>query len=85
MYFLQLNIAQWGLIFDLIGVLLLFKYGLPSKIEDTGIHFLAGHVEGDKQKDILKKNNRIKIGANFGLTLVFIGFVLQFINYFFKY
>jgi hypothetical protein len=84
MHFLYLNMAQWGLIFDLVCVLLLFKFGLPSKIEDTGINLLAGHVEGDEEKKIMKKNKKVRNGANFGLLLVFIGFVLQFLNYFFQ-
>ncbi len=74
MYISHINYwSSAGLIFDFIGVLFLFRYGLPSAWDD-GDHFT------DYRKPDEKKNNRIKLLSYTGLTLIGIGFILQFIG-----
>ena len=68
-----------GLVSDIIGVLLLFKYGLPSKVEESSGSILIGEPHTDT-KTRLAKNKKIIFWANVGLTSVLIGFVLQLIG-----
>jgi hypothetical protein len=76
--FLEFTVNQWGLISDIFGVLLLFKYGLPSKIEDEVDHLTAPNVPEEEKQKRKRKNKEIIIGAYVGLTLILIGFALQF-------
>ena len=41
-----------GLVFDLIGVIMLFKYGLPENIDKSGAVYF---VTGSKDKDEIEK------------------------------
>ena len=68
-----------GLLLDIIGVLILFKYGLPSKLKEHGGGLLL--EENSKEENIrIAKNNKIIKWAYFGLILLSIGFLLQFIG-----
>jgi hypothetical protein len=71
-----------GLILDIVGVLLLFKYGLPSKIEDAEGGFVLTSEGKPKEirERIIKKNKRIYFWSHFGLFLLIIGFILQVIS-----
>jgi len=69
--------ASAGLILDILGVLILFEYGLPSKVEGE-----TGRTIGDSQEvmDAREKKNRfIKTMSFTGLSLICIGFFLQLI------
>lgn len=72
--------SQWGLISDIIGVLLLFRFGLPSKIESENGPGWATGAESDELTKIKNRNLRIKIGAYAGLFFILLGFVLQFLG-----
>ncbi len=75
-----MNIAQIGLILDMFGVLLLFRYGLPSKYKEDSEGIVLG--ETDIEKRIREKNNfKIKAFAYLGLSLIFLGFLFQFLSY----
>jgi len=64
-----------GLILDIIGVLMLFKYGLPSKVsEGTGRITEESKINEDIRN---KKNKHIVIMAYLGLTFILIGFIFQ--------
>ena len=69
---------------DIVGVILLFIYGLPSKIIGPPKMLL----EGDITNDELKKNAFVTKMSYLGLTLLIIGFILQlagvWANYFCK-
>ena len=67
-----------GLLVDIIGVIILFKYGLPSKINTPPKLLLEC---GLKKKEI-KENRNIKKYAYFGLIFLLLGFVLQLISNF---
>lgn len=64
-----------GLLFDIVGALLLFRYGLPSKYV-TGSYELR---EGGLDKVDEEKNKRIKLWSNVGLVFLILGFVGQFL------
>lgn len=83
MHILGLNLAQFGLIFDVIGVILLYRFGLPSKIVEENFDGLVNPVVGVETDARRLKNKKIIAGANAGLFCIIIGSVLQFINYFF--
>ncbi len=71
-----ITLAQIGLFIDIVGVVLLFMYGLPSKYAKNNRMVWAGDIS-DSQKRL---NKRVKIGSYSGLFFLFIGFVLQFIS-----
>ena len=68
-----------GLIFDIIGVLILWKFGLPESISKTGAQFII--TEEANEEEIAKA---VKYDAFAGIGLIFIitGFILQFISLF---
>ena len=65
-----------GLLLDVIGVCLLFAFGLPSKYEGPGMLLLFPGK--DKLGDRGRK--RIRLGAYAGLTLLIVGFLLQIVG-----
>ena len=67
-----------GLIFDIFGAIILFMYGLPSKMHEPPKLLIEGDIT-DKQ---VKENKRIRCWANTGLILLIAGFVLQLISNF---
>jgi len=67
-----------GLGFDIIGVLILFKYGLPSKIH-TPPKFL---LEQDLTVEEIEENEKIVRWAHSGLILLILGFIFQLISNF---
>jgi len=67
-----------GLGLDIIGVLILFKYGLPSKMHMPPKLLL----ENDLAKKEKQENKNIKRWAHAGLIILLIGFILQFIGNF---
>lgn len=78
----SLTLSQWGLIIDLIGVLLLFEYGLPSKIKDEEGEGLSIGADEQEVENIRRHNIKIKRGAYAGLACILAGFLLQFIGSF---
>ncbi len=68
-----------GLIADILGVLFLFKYGLPSKIKEHGGSILL-EENSETEKERIKYNNKIERRAYYGLILLIIGFILQLIG-----
>ena len=69
-----LNLSQIGLLLDIAGVVLLFRYGLPSGYDIS----MGKSMSGELPEDQKKKNRRITIGAYTGLFLLILGFALQF-------
>ncbi len=56
-----------GLILDIIGVIMLFIYGLPSKIKEQD--YIG--------KEETKEDIRVKKMAYIGLSFILFGFILQ--------
>ncbi len=72
-------ISSLGLVCNIAGVVMLFLYGLPSKLKGHGGSILLeeGNEEEKKRK---KENEKITCKARIGLTLILIGFILQLIG-----
>ena len=73
------TINSLGLILDIIGALLLLKYGIPNKIDAEGhINFiLEQEDEAEKAKAKVYKN-----WSDVAVILIILGFVLQLISNF---
>jgi len=70
-----------GLILDIIGVLLIFFFGIPRKIDTGGSIFLVTGKENTDEKKSVKLYNFL---SHLGLIFVFIGFALQLVSNFIK-
>jgi len=66
-----------GLCMDIIGALLLFRYGLPSELKPGG--FILGEESPEDERARLKYNAKIRFWAHVGLTLLIIGFIGQLV------
>ncbi len=72
-------ISSVGLIFDIGGVLLLFKFGLSSEISE--VVNLIDEPTPEEQLEMYTKNKHIRRMARLGLLLlIFLGFLLQLIG-----
>ena len=71
------NVNTVGLLLDIIGALLLFKYGLPPDIDPSGHIHLILEQEDEEEKHrgkIYIRNSR------FAVALLILGFALQAIS-----
>jgi hypothetical protein len=68
-----------GLLLGLIGVLLLFRYGMPYRVESKGQSFLL--LEGTDKTE-LAEDKRYRTFGNLGLAAVLIGTLLQVVGVF---
>jgi hypothetical protein len=77
-----MNILQYGLILNIIGTILIFLCGFPSKIEESKSSGLLsiGDVDEEEYKKRTQTNKRIKFGGYLGISFLIIGFILQFID-----
>lgn len=67
-----LNIV--GLCFDITGVIMLFKYGLPVDVDKGGYQYMVAEKQDeDEQKKWIKYEFRSKVG----LTMLILGFAFQ--------
>ncbi len=56
-----MTFSQIGLVLDIIGVLILFKFGLPSDFDpNKGASFLIINSPEKGDPDVLRKNKRIR-------------------------
>jgi hypothetical protein len=78
-------LSQVGLIADIIGAYLLFKYGLPSQMKSEAGPARAVGIAPDELNDIIKHNAYIDKMAKVGLRFLIGGFVLQLIGSFNNY
>lgn len=68
-----------GLICDVAGALLIWKYGLPEAINRTGaIHIIAEQSDEDE----ITKATRYDFWARLGIGLLVFGFTLQLVSNF---
>ena len=71
-----MKIVQVGLLLDIIGVIIIFYYGLPQNVQKQN-----GYVEsGELTIEQIKENKIMRNKAIFGLVFVVIGFLLQIIS-----
>lgn len=74
----SLVINSLGLIFDILGTILLFNYGLPSKFHESSGLLLESDLNDNEKKE----NKKINCFARLGLIFLILGFILQFISNF---
>lgn len=65
-----------GLILDIVGVIILFRYGLPS-VETKNLHLLVTRHPDEKQK---RQNRIAERMAKTGLYSLIAGFIFQIIG-----
>lgn len=66
-----------GLLLDIIGVILVWKFGVPNNIRPEGESFL---LIGKGNKKEIQKTKIYKIWQTIGLILIILGFVFQFVG-----
>ncbi len=71
-----------GLIFDIAGVLIVSKFGLPEAINKSGQQPLMAMKIDEEEKIKAKKYGTC---SKFGILLIFIGFTLQFLSDFIEH
>ena len=66
-----------GLVLDLIGVLILFKFGLPSQVDKNGS---IGFIMEEEDLSEKKKWHKYNCWSKIGLGFISVGFILQIIS-----
>lgn len=66
-----------GLCLDILGVIIIFIYGLPSDVSKDGYSTFT--IENPDPIEV-KKFNRYKLMSRIGLGLILLGFVVQVIS-----
>jgi hypothetical protein len=66
-----------GLVFDIAGVVLLFKFGLPEEISRTGSSALL--IEERDETEVRRARLYDRLGG-LGLGLLILGFVVQLVS-----
>jgi hypothetical protein len=68
-------------VIGIIGTFLIFKYGIPNKIDNNGQNFLLLETDNDTEKvEIQKYKNRSAIG----LGLLLNSFIINIVNIYIK-
>ncbi len=75
------EIIRWlgsiGLILDIVGAFLIYKYGLPEEVSRTGSVSLVLEQEDIEEKE---KGKRYDCLSKIGFSLLILGFVFQLIS-----
>ena len=74
---MAITLNTLGLILDIIGVIILFKFGLPADVSKEGHIGMA--FQGTNTDDI-KKYKKFDIWSRIGLGLLILGFLLQIVS-----
>lgn len=85
MYFLISNLSSIGLFIDIIGAVILWKYGLPATVDHKEFDAVLEHclvVGKDSDYEATVSNSEVKIAkvkawSRWGLGLLLFGFLLQ--------
>ena len=74
-------VSSIGLILDIAGVVLLFLFGLPANVRETGgtILLFGG---GKSTEEAKREHRRYKLVSRIGLVCLIFGFSLQLISNF---
>jgi hypothetical protein len=70
-----------GLIFDIAGAVLLFRFGLPADVRRSGHSYLVINAEDPNEKAKARGYDR---WGRVGLALLCLGFALQFASNFMR-
>jgi len=75
-----MTLSNWlaiiGLVLDIIGVIMVFRYGLPSRVKEKGSAF-GGTEMAEQQLKRKAANRGVEIRANVGLGFLLLGFIFQ--------
>lgn len=71
------DVSSVGLIADLVGAVLLFKYGLPGELNTSGTKYAVYNECTPEEKAFIA---RAKWLSKTGLTLLIVGFALQLVG-----
>jgi len=71
-----MSITQIGLLLDIAGCIIIFRYGLPQKPQETDDYIESGPLTTNQ----IKANKIITFVAYVGLFFLILGFVFQFIG-----
>ncbi len=74
-----------GLFLDIVGVILLFLYGLPANVDNTGTIFLVGPMPDSMKRETENKWKRYRFWSRVGLIFLIVGFSLQIISNHYKW
>jgi hypothetical protein len=77
LYMMYYPLQMFGLIADIIGVVMLFKYGLPE-IERTG--GAQKIITSEVDKSAIDREAKYDRNGKIGLLLIVFGFALQFVS-----
>ena len=76
-----LELIKWfgpiGLILDITGAVLIFKYGLPEEISRNGNSYRISEQDDSYEKEKAKKYDKV---SKLGFRLLILGFILQLIS-----
>lgn len=68
----------WGLILDMLGILIVFVWGPPQpKLKEGSALLLSGAAYADEDVKTRRKRKIYTIRSRVGLFLIFVGFGLQ--------
>lgn len=74
------GIGSIGLVLDIIGALLLFRYGLPQEVSRSGYAVLIAEGYPESEEAERKKARHYDRMGHLGLGLLVFGFVLQLVG-----
>ena len=68
------SFSAFGLILDIIGVILLWRFGLPPSIDRGGAEYLVSGAADEEEVKMARFYDRL---SHIGIGLVILGFVFQ--------
>lgn len=74
----ELPYTQIGLVLDIVGVILIFRFGLPTPTATADVLNVQFGPKEDDELD--QKRRRYDTISKVGLLLIALGFVLQFVG-----
>ena len=75
---LATGLAAFGLSLDIVGVLLLYHYGLPSRFPEKGI--VIAYSGGPDEEVVEREQRKFRYRSRLGLWLLASGFLLQLVG-----
>jgi hypothetical protein len=78
-YFIEVSkiVNSFGLLLDIIGAIILFKFGLPDNIDREGRTFI---ITSNFNDDEIKKAKSFDSISKIGLLSLILGFISQLIS-----
>ena len=74
-------VSSVGLFLDIVGVVLLFKYGLPADVREKGGTIIS-FGGGKRDEEAKREHRQYKRFSRIGLGFLIVGFVLQLVSNF---